>query len=95
MLGFVSLNVLLSLIQLSQAVNVYLHPQNNVFRSTLSVEDASLVLSQHLGLDMFETMGDSASLPESFDEVPFVGQGSKNALLLTLEEADAQGWSSP
>jgi len=84
MLAF-SLGLLLSA-SLSQAVNVYLSP-SNYFPSPLSPADASAALSRHLGLEQFEPLLDASNLGH---EEWFVGQGSKNALLITLEETDLQ-----
>ncbi|KAJ7623534.1 hypothetical protein FB45DRAFT_925936 [Roridomyces roridus] len=73
-----------------QAVNVYLFPQStkSFLRPNLAPEDASAALSHHLGLELFDTLRDGSAL--NYAEQPFVGQGPNNALLLTLEEADAK-----
>lgn len=74
---------------LSQAANVYLSPPpSESVRSSLSLADASAALSRHLGLEQFEPLLDASNLGH---EEWFVGQGSKNALLITLEESDVQG----
>ena len=87
MLASFSFGLLLSA-GLSQAVNVYLSPSSHLFRSSLSPVDASAVLSRHLGLEQFEPLQDASGLGH---EEWFVGQGPKNALLITLEESDVQG----
>jgi len=83
-----SLGFLLSGLQLSQAINVYLYPPQPFLRSTLSPDDASSALSRHLGLESFEPLRDASTA--TYSEENFVGQGSSNALLLTLEELDAK-----
>lgn len=88
-----SFSLLFSVLQFSQAVDVYLNPPHSFLRSTLSPEDASSALSRHLGLEAFEPLRD-ASNPSIMEE-PFIGQGSRDALLLTIDEQDAKGtWHS-
>ena len=87
MLARLSLGLLLSAIP-SQAVDIYLSPSSNLVSSSLSAADASAALSRHLGLERFEPLLDASNLGH---EEWFVGQGSKNALLITLEESDLQG----
>ena len=87
MLAPLSLGLLLSA-SLSQAVDVYLSPSSNFFSSSLSPADASAALSRHLGLEQFESLQDASNLGH---EEWFVGQGAKNALLITVEESDVQG----
>ena len=88
MLALLSLGLLLS-VSLSQAVDIYLSPSSNFGRSSLSpAADASAALSRHLGLEQFESLLDASNLGR---EEWFVGQGSKNVLLITLEEGDLQG----
>lgn len=89
MLGILSLSFLLSGLRLSQAIHVYLHPSRTFLQSTLSPDDASSALSRHLGLESFEPLRDTSG--STYKEENFVGQGSPNALLLTLEEFDANG----
>ncbi|KAG6857706.1 hypothetical protein H0H87_004122 [Tephrocybe sp. NHM501043] len=78
--------VLLSVLQLSRAVDVYLSPQPSFTSSSL--HHARAALSRHLGLDVLEPLHD-ASNPQDNDQ-PFVGKGSRNALLLTVDEVDAK-----
>lgn len=85
-----TLAVLLYGLQAAQAVSVYLHPPRNS-RSRLAPEDASAALSRHLGLEVFEALRDSSTLDYSAES--FVAQGSNNVLLLTIDDADAQGSS--
>ncbi|KAJ7139058.1 hypothetical protein C8R44DRAFT_605015 [Mycena epipterygia] len=82
-----TLAVLLYGLQAAQAVSVYLHPPRTS-RSRLAQEDASAALSRHLGLEVFEALRDSSTLDYSAES--FVAQGSKNVLLLTIDDADAQ-----
>jgi hypothetical protein len=84
-----TLAVVLCSLQATQAVNVYLYPPQTFLRSTLAPEDASAALSRHLGLEIFETLQDN-----SYNEESFVGQGPNSALLLSLDDADAQGLSA-
>ena len=79
---------LLFLASLSQAIDIYLSPSSNFVRSSLSPTDASAALSRHLGLERFEPLLDASNLGQ---EEWFVGQGSKNVLLIALEESDLQG----
>jgi hypothetical protein len=88
MLHALSLSLLLFSIQLSQAINVYLNPQNPFFRSSLSPADATSELSRHLGLESFEPFRDGT---REYPEEQFVGRGQRNALLLTMEQEDAEG----
>ncbi|KAF5344000.1 hypothetical protein D9758_012881 [Tetrapyrgos nigripes] len=83
-----SLGVLLSTLQLSRAINVYLNPQPSNLRQILDVNDASAVISHHVGLEMFESVPDA--IRPSFDQTNFVAQGQKSALVLTLEDFDAR-----
>ncbi|KAJ7665716.1 hypothetical protein B0H17DRAFT_1019207 [Mycena rosella] len=80
--------VVLCGLQAAQAVNVYLYPPQMSLPSSFAPEDASAALSRHLGLEIFETLRDG-----SYSEESFVAQGPNNALLLTLDEADAKGLS--
>jgi hypothetical protein len=90
MLPRIAIPLLLSLgLQLTHAVHVYLSPASDFYRSNLSPEDASATLSRHLGLDAFEPLWEASDV--SHNEELFVGQGAKNALLVTVEEEDAQG----
>ncbi|KAG6879655.1 hypothetical protein C0992_000097 [Termitomyces sp. T32_za158] len=68
--------LLLSALQYTCAINVYLNPQLS-----------SNSLSRHLGLDLYEPLRDASRSPSN--EQRFVGTGSRNVLLLTLDEADA------
>ncbi|KAJ7594434.1 hypothetical protein C8J56DRAFT_1161050 [Mycena floridula] len=79
-----SLNILLSILQLSQAASVYLNPPINVQRSFFSLEAASSALAHHLGLESFEQFR-----VVDYAETPFVGTRRKNALFLSVEQADA------
>ncbi|KAG5342655.1 hypothetical protein C0989_010623 [Termitomyces sp. Mn162] len=79
--------LLLSALELACAINVYLSPHHTFIRSSLSPELASNVLSRHLGVDRFEPFRDASHFPSN--EGLFVGTGSQNALLLTLDEIDA------
>ncbi|KAF9462440.1 hypothetical protein BDZ94DRAFT_1309700 [Collybia nuda] len=88
MLGAWSLVLFLSSLQLSQAINVYLNTQNDFLESTLSPEDASSVLSRHLGVEVFEPFRDASGM--EYTGEAFIGQGPVNGLLLVVEDRDAQ-----
>ena len=85
-----SLGVCILLSGLSQAVQLYLHPPS-LLPSIISPEHATLVLSRHLGLDLFDSAGDYGGVP---DEQPFVGQGESDAMLLSLDTSGVvtNGW---
>lgn len=93
MLGARSLAFFLSSLQLSQAINVYLNPQSDFLESKLSPEDASSVLSRHLGVEVFEPFRDAFSM--DYTGEAFVGQGPVNGLLLTMEDIDAKCEQKP
>jgi len=73
---------------LAQAVQVYLSPPVPLSQK-LSPKYAGFALSRHLGLDFFETAGDIPNLFDDVNDQTFVAQGSSNALLLSMNEADA------
>lgn len=77
------------LVGLSQAVQVYLSPASAT-PASLSPSSASFALSRHLGLEFFESVGDGVH-GELLNDQSFVGQGSKSALLLSIDEQDARG----
>ncbi|KAG6873451.1 hypothetical protein C0995_015540 [Termitomyces sp. Mi166 len=79
--------LLLSVLQLACAINVYLSPRPAFVRSSLSPQLASSTLSRHLGVDVFEPLRDASHSP--YNEDPFIATGSRSALLLTLDEVDA------
>lgn len=81
---FFQLSAALAALQLTQALTVYLHPERP--SAHLNVEAASATLSQHLGLEILEPFRDSQPF-----HTPFVGQGSKSALVMAMHEIDAKG----
>ena len=86
-----STQVILLLVGLSRAVRVYLSPPS-LLPSSLNTEQASFAISRHLGLEAFEPidlLGES--LTDVFNEHQFVGRGSSNAVLLTLDDVVAKG----
>ncbi|KAF8893507.1 hypothetical protein BD779DRAFT_1669789 [Infundibulicybe gibba] len=83
----ISLWLLLSGFHLSQAIQVYLSPQRVFPRPSLPPDDATSAISRHLGLEIFEPFTDATNLPAA--EEIFVGKGSTNAMLLTMDEQDA------
>ncbi|KAF7981901.1 hypothetical protein HWV62_31493 [Athelia sp. TMB] len=74
---------------LSQAVEVYLIPAPAT-PASLSPSSASFALSRHLGLEFFESAPDGGVHGALLHEQSFVGQGSKSALLLSIDEEDAR-----
>lgn len=89
MLRVLSLAFLLSALQLSQAIDVYISPHNSLLRSTLSPQDASSALSRHLGVEVFEPLRDATR--GGYNDESFVGKGSYNGLLMTMDEVDVKG----
>lgn len=81
--------VLPAALQLVQAIDVYLSPPSSLLRPTLSAEQASAALSRHLGLEAFEPFRDASDWIHH--EESFVGQGTKNALILTVDQNDLSG----
>ncbi|KAJ3760764.1 hypothetical protein EV360DRAFT_39113 [Lentinula raphanica] len=64
-MNWLRLGTLFSIFRLSLTVNVYLNPSTSLLRSQLSPEDASLALSQHLGLEQFEFLQDQSRATSS------------------------------
>jgi len=88
MLKLFSLGVFLSILRLSHAVNVYLNPKPESLRPILGVDDASAIISHHVGLEMLESVPEA--MRASYEQTKFVAQGHKSALVVTLNEADAE-----
>lgn len=83
-----SLCLILATVLNIQAVNVYFSPPHAHLESTVSPDYASAVLSRHLGLEVFEPFHDLAHL--GFDDNHFIGQGERNAMVVTMEESYAR-----
>jgi hypothetical protein len=89
-----SLVLIFGLIQLAHAVSVYLHPAPTVVPAHLSAARANLAIARHLNLERFERLGDDQ---ESWDDAllanneGFVGTGTRDGLLITINEEDAKG----
>ncbi|KAJ3934173.1 MAG: hypothetical protein NXY57DRAFT_890722 [Lentinula lateritia] len=90
MMNLLRLGALLSALQLSSAVDVFLNPTSSLRRTTLSPEDASSALSQHLGLEIFEVLQAQSRPVYNDDSIEFVATGLKNALIVTMEHSDAK-----
>jgi hypothetical protein len=78
------------------AVDVYLHPasaQAFASASGATPDAASVVISQHLGLEFADPLLDDNHLfvNEVVGAKSFVGQGQEDSLLLTINEDDARG----
>lgn len=80
--------LLVSGLQLAKASSLYLSPAVSVVQSEFTPQDTSFILSRHFGLEYFE-----AQPKGLLEEESFVGQGLKNALLLTSSTEDADGTS--
>lgn len=80
--------LLACIVQASEAFHVYFSPPRTYPSSILSPVDASVALSRHLGLEVFEPLKDTSEL--SHDEEHFVGQGGRNAVLVILDESHAK-----
>jgi hypothetical protein len=72
----------------TQAIQVYLSPPPPLPPS-LTPEHGVLALSRHLGLEYLDSAAGYAEFYS--EEESFVGQGPQNAILLTINEEDAQG----
>ncbi|TFY63833.1 hypothetical protein EVG20_g6161 [Dentipellis fragilis] len=66
------------------AADVYLHP-SVLSPSQLSTSHASAALARHLQLDSFEPLSDNDQITTGFLNEPFVGQGERSSLLLSIE----------
>jgi hypothetical protein len=75
-------------LQLCLATKVYLSPPVSV-PSRLAPERASLALAHHLGLEAFEPLY-SSSESAFAKEIPFVGQGSKSGVIVSVDEEDLE-----
>jgi hypothetical protein len=91
MLAPLSLCLILGTIINTQAVNVYFSPTQTHLRPAPSPEYASAALSRHLGLEVFEPFHDASLL--AFDDTHFLGQGEKNAMVVTVDESLARSRS--
>ncbi|KAF8647074.1 hypothetical protein AX16_006909 [Volvariella volvacea WC 439] len=85
MLGAPRLALFGSLFALTNAVQVYLSPRNPSLWGELNPEDATVALSQHLGLESFQRLTDLSGA--NYEEA-FVGQGADKVLLLSVDEED-------
>ncbi|KAJ4490900.1 hypothetical protein J3R30DRAFT_3653999 [Lentinula aciculospora] len=88
-MNLLHLGVLLSTFHFSLAVDVFLSPAPSLLRTTLSPDDASSALSQHLGLELFEVLQDQLR-PVYDGPADFVAAGQKNALVVAMEQSDAK-----
>ncbi|PSS37536.1 hypothetical protein PHLCEN_2v612 [Hermanssonia centrifuga] len=83
----------LNLLQI-HAISVYLYPKpSSPVPERLDAGHASLALARHLGLERFEKLGDGDGIWNGALEANgegWVGTASKDALLITLSEADAK-----
>ncbi|TFK25213.1 hypothetical protein FA15DRAFT_680334 [Coprinopsis marcescibilis] len=75
-------------VQISQAVNVYLHPARPFASGLDTLDAASAAVSRHLGLEKFERLG---ALPNTLVVAEdFVGTGLNDGILLTINEDDVR-----
>ena len=86
-----SLVLLFALLQLANAVTVYLHPQptNVAVPAQLDVKRANFAISKHLNLERFESLGDNAFLENDYEE-GLVGSGARDGLLIAMSQEDAE-----
>ena len=75
---------------LAQAIRVYLSPSPSL-PSKLSAKQASFALSRHLDLESFETPDEDSFVWNGPLHQEFVGQGSKDGLLLSIDESYVSG----
>lgn len=80
----------LSALRLTQAVDVYLYPNQAGFQGNLLPDVATSTLSHHLGLEQFEPFVEAFNVAQ--DE-SFIASAPSNVLLLTLDEEDVDGTS--
>lgn len=86
--------LLFALLQLANAVTVYLHPQpaNLVVPAQLDAKRANFAISKHLNLEKFETPGENAISENDYEE-GLVGSGARDGLLIAMSEEDAESTS--
>ncbi|KAF8635213.1 hypothetical protein AX17_003989 [Amanita inopinata Kibby_2008] len=80
--------VIFSVLHLSYAITVYLHPQTTSFSPELSPEKASFAISRHLDLELFEPLPLQDS-SQPYEDIIFLGQNAGSALVVTLDSLDA------
>lgn len=85
--------ILLLLAELTLGIQLYISPESNKLpaASTISPKQARVVVSHQLGLDAFDPLEDLDLSTERLLGNSFVGEGDKNALLLTVSEDIARG----
>ena len=89
MFSRIPLSYLLVVAAAAQASRVFLYPPLSL-PSSLSSLQASAVISRHLGLESFEPLPNDEQIVSGVFSGPFVGQGSKNGLLLAINETDSK-----
>ena len=85
--------LLLLLAEVSLGIQLYLSPPPNdrLLSSTISPKQARVVVSHQLGLDAFDSVEDMDPSTERLISSNFIGEGVKNALLVTVSEDVARG----
>lgn len=85
--------ILLFLAKASLGIQIYLSPALKVrpLSSTISPTQARVVVSHQLGLDAFDSLEEMDPSTERLVSGDFIGEGVKNALLLTVSEDVARG----
>lgn len=84
------LSLLVASTSLVNAGNIYFYPsRTSAALAVDSLEDATAAISRHLGLDMFESVDHTSNA--LLIEEEFVAMPIDNYLLLTMDQADAQG----
>ncbi|KAF8629875.1 hypothetical protein AX15_003234 [Amanita polypyramis BW_CC] len=81
--------VLFSLLQVSHAINVYLHPQAASITAEPSPERASFALARHLDIEWFEPPPLRDSSPIYYEDTLLFRESAGNALVVALDSSDA------
>ncbi|KAH9046908.1 hypothetical protein EDB84DRAFT_1557945 [Lactarius hengduanensis] len=81
--------VLLTLFELAQSAQIYLHPPITLWGS-LPPRLASATVAKHLNLDRLVPLQDNGPLITGDIDREFVGQGPSSGLLIGVDDADAE-----
>ncbi|KAJ7049923.1 hypothetical protein C8F01DRAFT_1378051 [Mycena amicta] len=86
--------LVLSILPAARAVDIYLSPPPRL-PHTLSADDATAVLSHHLGLEAFDALPGGDWVLDGIFDVPASGQKEQSVLLLTMDEVDVNEMRLP
>ncbi|KAI0088152.1 hypothetical protein BDY19DRAFT_994554 [Irpex rosettiformis] len=83
--------LLFALLQLANAVTVYLYPQppNVVVPGQLDARRANFAIAKHLNLEKFESLGNDVIL-DNENNGGLIGSGARDGLLIAMSEEDAE-----